>query len=67
MVAHFIMRTYGVNQAIRFVEDIWLHVNSRQIRFFFSEKTYFASYVRNMILAVVFQNRIGNANPVQNQ
>ena len=37
MVAHFTMRTHGVNQAFRFVEDIWLHRKSHQIRFF-SEK-----------------------------
>ena len=37
MVAHFTMR-YGVNQAFRFDEGIWLHRKSRQIRFFFSEK-----------------------------
>ena len=29
MVAHFTMRTYGVNQAFRFDEDIWLHRKSR--------------------------------------
>ena len=39
MVAHFTMRTHGVNQAFRFVEGIWLHRKSRRIRFFFfSEK-----------------------------
>ena len=38
MVAHFTMRTHGVNQAFRFVEGIWLHRKRRQIRFFFSEK-----------------------------
>ena len=27
MVAHFTMRTYGVNQATRLVEGIWLHLN----------------------------------------
>ena len=32
MVAHFTMRTYGVNQAFRFGERIWLHRKSRQIR-----------------------------------
>ena len=37
MVAHLTMRTHGVNQAFRFVEGIWLHRKSRQIRFF-SEK-----------------------------
>ena len=34
MVAHFTMRTHGVNQAFRFVECIWLHRKSP----FFSEK-----------------------------
>ena len=38
MVAHFPMRTHGVNQAFRFVEGIWLHRKSHQIRFFLSEK-----------------------------
>ena len=38
MVAHFTMRTQGVNQAFRFVEGLWLHRKNRQIRFFFSEK-----------------------------
>ena len=38
MVAHFTMRTHGVNQAFRFVEGIWLHRKCHQIRFFFSEK-----------------------------
>ena len=31
MVAHFIMPTYGVDQAFRFVASIWLHRKSRQI------------------------------------
>ena len=34
MVAHFTMRTYGVNEEFRFVESIWLHRKSRQSRFF---------------------------------
>ena len=38
MVAHFIICTHGVNQAFRFVEGIWLHRKSRQIRFLSSEK-----------------------------
>ena len=38
MVAHFNMRTHGVNEAFRFVEGIRLHQKSHQIRFFFSEK-----------------------------
>ena len=32
MVAHFTMRTHGVNQAFQFVEGIWLHRKSRQIQ-----------------------------------
>ena len=35
MVAHFIMHKYGVNQAFRFVEGIWFHRKSCQIRSFF--------------------------------
>ena len=34
LVTHFTIRTYGANRAIRFVEGIWLHRKSRQIRFF---------------------------------
>ena len=37
MVAHFTMRTLGVNQEFRFDEGFWLHQKSHQIRFF-SEK-----------------------------
>ena len=48
MVAHFTMCTNGVNQAFRFVEGIWLHRKSRQIREE-TEKAYFTSYVRNML------------------
>ena len=48
MVAHFTMHTYGVHQAFRFIECIWSHRKSRQIRFFSSEKTFFTSYVRNI-------------------
>ena len=46
MVAHFPMRTYGVNQAFRFVEGIWLHRKSRQIRKKIGKD--FTSYVHNM-------------------
>ena len=35
MVAHFTMR---VNQAFRFVEGIWLHRKSRQIRIYFRKR-----------------------------
>ena len=46
--AHFTMRTHGVNQAFRFVEGIWLHRTSHQIRFFVRKKTLFTSFVRNV-------------------
>ena len=39
MVAHYTMRTYGVNQVFRFVEGIWFKSD------FLSENTYFTSYV----------------------
>ena len=38
MVAHFTMRTHGVNQAFQFVEGIWLHRKSHQFRLFFRNK-----------------------------
>ena len=38
MVAHFTIRTYGVNQVFRFVEGIGLHRKSHQIRIFFIGK-----------------------------
>ena len=40
MVAHFTMRTYGVNQKFRFDEGIWLHRKSGQIRFFFGKQLF---------------------------
>ena len=49
IVVHLTLRSYGVNQTIRFVEGIWLHRKSRQIRLFFSEQGYFTSYVRNIL------------------
>ena len=54
MVAHFTMRTHGVNQAFRFVEDIWLHWKSCQIRFFFRKKTLFSLFVRNVKWATIY-------------
>ena len=58
MVAHFTMRTHGVNQAFRFVEGIWLHRKSHQIRFFFREKILFSSYVRNVKWAsILYKSR----------
>ena len=47
----FTMRTYGVNQAFRFVEGIWLDRKSRQIRFF-SEK--------NLVFIIRAQREISN-------
>ena len=38
MIAHLTMRTHGVNQAFRFVEGIWLHRKSHQIRFLFGKR-----------------------------
>ena len=52
MVAQNAVRTYGVNQALRFVEDIWLYLKSRQVRFF-SEKAYFTSYVRHIFSSTI--------------
>ena len=34
MEAQNTVRTYGIKQVFRFVEGIWLHRKSRQIRFF---------------------------------
>ena len=47
-VVHFTMRTNGVNQAFRFGKGIRLNEKSRQIGLFFTEKTCFTSYVRNI-------------------
>ena len=38
MVAQFTMRTHRVKQGFRFVEGIWLHQNSSQIRLFCRKK-----------------------------
>ena len=47
--AHFIMRTYGVNETFRFVEGILLYQKNRQIREKKSKQTYFTSYVRTHV------------------
>ena len=52
MVAHFPMRTFWVNQEFLFVEGIWLHRKSRQIRFF-PGNDLFSLYVRNMFWATI--------------
>ena len=52
MVAHFIMRTYGLNQTFRFVEGILVHRKSLQIRFFFSDIQLHHA-VRIMLLATI--------------
>ena len=46
MVAHFTMRTHGVNQAFQFIKGIWLHRKSHQIRFFVRKKTLFSNLVK---------------------
>ena len=58
-VAHFNMHTYGVNQTFGLVEGIWLLRQSRQIRFF-SENTYFTTYVRNMFWAAILYKYYGS-------
>ena len=35
------VRTCGVNQAFQFAEGIWLHRNSRQIRFIFGKDVFY--------------------------
>jgi len=47
MVAHFTMRTYGVNQAFQFIEGIWLHRKESNPGFI-SNKANCTSYARNM-------------------
>ena len=46
MVAHFTMRTHGVNQAFRFVEGIFLHRKIRQIRLKKTRKTPIVHHTR---------------------
>ena len=38
MVPQNTLRTFGDNKVFRFVKDIWLHRQSRHIRFFFRKK-----------------------------
>ena len=52
MVAHFTMRAYGVNQAFRFVEGIWLHRKSRQIRFYVGKSHIFHHVLSYHIISV---------------
>ena len=62
MVAHFTLRTYGVNQEFRFDEGIWLHQKSGQIRFFFEKYLFLhhacatcskqPSYIKTMVYIV---------------
>ena len=40
MVAENSVRTYGVNNLFRFVKGIWLHRQTRYIRFFFSRNSH---------------------------
>ena len=41
MVAHFTMRTHGVNKVYRFVEGIWFHRKSRRMRFFLGKDLFY--------------------------
>ena len=53
MVANFtIMGTYGVNQAFRFLKAV-SDIERVVLPNFFSEKTHFTTYVRNIFLATI--------------
>ena len=43
---------YAINQSFRFVEGIWLHQKSRQIRFFFRKK--------DLVFIIRAQREMGN-------
>ena len=49
MVAHFTMLTNGVYQAFRFVECIWLHRKSRQIRLFFGKDLFYFIFAQHVL------------------
>ena len=49
MVAHFTMRSYGVNQAFGFDEGIWLHRKSGQIRFFSENNSLYIMRARRIL------------------
>ena len=51
MVDHFPMRTYRVNQEFRFIEGIWLHRQSCQIRFFLPRKIPFYNILAQHVLS----------------
>ena len=61
MAAQNTVRICGPIHVFRFVEGICLHQKSRQIRYFFSEKTYFdfifAQYVAELPLIKVPRNQ----------
>ena len=66
MVAHFTLRTYGVNQEFRFAEGIWLHRKSRRIPFYFRKKTFFTSYMRNMFWATISYKNHAEGEEIMN-
>ena len=51
MVDKNTVRTYGVNQVFQYVEGIWLHRMSRQIKNIFEERPIL--YARNMYRATI--------------
>ena len=53
MVAHFIMRSYGVNQAFDLFKALVYIERVVKSEFIFRKKTYFTSYVRNIFLATI--------------
>ena len=52
------LRTYGVNQAFRFVEGIWLHRKSHQIRFFFRKITLFTNAINVIVIGLFSRKKI---------
>mgnify|MGYP006975744765 CR=1 FL=1 len=50
------MRIYGVNQALRFVEGIWLPQKIRQIRFFFLGKDTFFTCAQQFFSTMAANN-----------
>ena len=59
IVAHFTMRTYGVNQEFRFDECIWLHRKSGVKSDFFQKKPVFTSCLRKVFLATILYKNYG--------
>ena len=56
MVAYIIMlRTYGLNQAIRFVDGIWLHQKSRQIRFLLGTDLFYVIRALHVLTTILYK------------